>query len=525
MKKNHILGFVALVLIAGFGACKKAPIMDEPEEPSAPTFVAGAGVPTMVFTPAVTALFIGDFFDKSGGHKISGADVIVTPDNGSKLTDMTNLVLSFRKENGLDSVVIPFPVISSNTITVDLAQYGMILATNQNVQVRVQAHVNPVHKGTFRIAVRLRYSGPSGPGTLSQSGPIVNCHAGGISVEILGGKSIKATVVGNRDTLQTINITTYGSSQSLEFSYDAEGAYKNETLRSLSLVDEQGVQLGNTAPNFVGKFLFSGIVQDTMKKKTYYVVSDLNSDAPTGYEFTVKLRSIRSRDLITGIFAETTHGVVGNKFVAYGVNLLVATNPTPARLVNGEQVIASATYTAKSGSGWLSQFKDKIVIAGNGSGTLVTIGNFKLRVNGVTLAKELVFFSKANGDTLKVHTESDEIVHTTLLGGYFLPKDMPVTIELIGTIKGVAGVGDAIATTLVISDPLDLQNRYVVRDPSQRLARLYSSPSNSSNGIVYDFIWSDNSAVPHSGTFGISSDDHFNGHLVSTKNVRTTILQ
>lgn len=525
MKKTHILGFVTLVLIASFGACKKDIVAEEPEQPAAPTFVAAGGVPTLVFTPAVTTLFTGDFYSVSGGDKILFTDLSITSENGSKVSDMTNLAISFRKDNGLDSVIIRFPQILSNTLSLDLAQYGMILATKQNVQVRVQAHLNPVHKGTFRIAVRLRYSGPSGSGTLSQSGPIISCQAGGISVEIPAGKSVRSTMIGNRDTLLAINTETYGTRQSLDFHCAADGSHKNETIRMLSLIDEKGVQVGSTVPNILGTFRFSEIQQDTMQKKTYYVVSDLQNDAPTGHEFGIRLTSIKSRDVVTNILTETTYNTVGNKFVVFGTKLSIVSMSTPTRIANGELPISITAYTAKGGSAWLGQFKQKIVIADNGADSIIDIRNFKLRINGVVIAKEFVFFSKANGDTAKVHDEQDDVVYATILGGYFLPKDVTVTVELLGTIKGVAGVGDAIAATLVISDPVDFTNRYFTRALNQGLGRLGPSPAISGSGVVYDFIWSDNRAVNHSGLFGISSNDWFNGAFIDTTRVHTTVLQ
>jgi hypothetical protein len=523
MKSKFIQGFVALVVLTiTMGAsCEKVPIEEPLPQPSAPTFMVGTGVSTMVFTPTATNLFVADFYSISGGDRILFADVTITPENGGKTTDITNSVLSFRKDNDRDSVVIPFSAPSSNTFSVDLSQYGMILATKQNVEVRVRAHLNPAHKATFRVAVRLRYSGLLGPGTLSQSGPIISCQAGGISVEILGGKNVQRTTLGKNDTLQIIKFTTYGRMQRIEISHDAVGLYKNETIGSLNIFDEQGVQVGNSAPNMAGKFYVSNIVQDSMLSKTYYVTSMSQNGAQTGHEFGVRLTTIRSRDVVTNIISETTHNVVGNKFVAYEGFPEIVRNPLPTnKLANGKQVYHSITITMRGGSGTFSQLKNKIIVADNG-----LVNNLELKNLGVIIAGtdfSNASFSFENGDSAKVIKKGTSEVYYTLVGGYNFPKDVPIKIDFVGLNSGTGGAGDGISTETVFDEEINLDSRHLTMAPNESIARLDTKMENSSSGKKYAIIFSDEitPAIP-----GISPPKFTNSFFIVRKNFGYSVLQ
>jgi hypothetical protein len=275
-----------------------------------------------------------------------------------------------------------------------------------------------------------------------------------------------------------------------------------------------------------GIFVFKNTSENLTVLKKYVVKAKLKEGIRTGDRCTASLVRIETEDGNGDRYEiRPLTPLLGNEFVTTASILEVRTGTlTSQQLTNGENKVGSDTLIMRGGNGTIAQISRSIVIADNGHDSTIDIRNLRVRVNGVFLAQEKVFFSKRNGNDATIYTESDTEIFITFLGGLLLLKDMNVLVELFGTVRGIE-IGDAIASKLMTDDPLDLLRRTLSRAQRQHIGRLHTSATLSDNGIVYKVIVSDRSSPNTNANMGIASIDFSNGYFVDESKIKTIIIQ
>jgi len=515
MKKNLMFGFIWFTLFTI--GCKK----EIGSTGESLVFTSKTITDTIVWTPSTAFLYKGNVVNKRGSHTINRAVVTVTRSNGFLITDIKDLKIRKMDNGGQVFERSIQTVTSSNSF-----ELGLPFIVGQSAEIEISATLDPVHNGQVQVDVEFFYSSPSGIGSKKLSGPRIRCETSTVIFTPLERKPIVSVLTSSEPEVFAFSLKSEGLVQKLnEIVFAYNGTLGHETISRVMLFTKQGVKVAEAA-NASGVFRFNNLSDNLSSLKEYIVKAALRQGIRTGDRWTVSLVRIETQDTKGDKYEiKPLVQLPGNEFVTFASLLEVKTNPlsnTQAR--NGEVVLASQTFTSKGGSTSLVQFKKKIAIANNGPQDTIDIRNFKLRIGGVMVPATQVFFSKPNGDSAKVYTLSDEMVYITLLGGRTIPADQSITVEFVGTLRGI-GEGDAVSTFMVIDDVLDLDRRHITRAPNQHVGRLHTSSALSANGVLYDVLWSDRSAPNHSVIFGISSADGSNGRFIDKKDLYASVLQ
>lgn len=513
MKKLIMAGIIILC----FYGCRKKVMSSLTIEP---TFTATNLTDTIFRSPATVTFFKGSV--TGSAMSLTRARISIVVQQGMELGEITNLSLIFVDNIGQRLEYTLPSVAQSQTVDIVVPFQG-----TQQAEVTLSALVSTKKGGRIKMELELFYTTPTMSGSIQRSGSFIRFESASASLEIKEQVALRSVVTSEKPTLIEFSLKGEGLAQRVTILHsEYVGSLGYHTITSLALLNKQGVQIAS-AQNVGGKFTFTGMNEDIATLKEYSLVPTLNQEQGfrTGDRFTIRIISFTTKEVVSGKEVNYMVNKTGNEVVAYKSMLEIKTNLFPSSpLINGDQRLSYHTFTMKGGDGTLVQIPYKIILADNGTDSTMDIRNLRVRVNGMFLEKEIVFFSKRNGDSVNVYGESDSEIFATFLGGISLFKDVVVTIEFFGTIRGIS-TGDAVATAVSIDDPLDLPRRTLSRAQGQHIARLHTSSTLSSDGVVYGLLWSDRSSRNHSAVMGIASDDFINGQFIDKKNLAVSVLQ
>ncbi len=218
----------------------------------------------------------------------------------------------------------------------------------------------------------------------------------------------------------------------------------------------------------------------------------------------------------------TTGTIAGPTLSFDDRNIYTAAFPSVAKVAipsalsaNGTAMKAYAhTVTAINGAVAVKQFAYGIAIADNGVQGTLELGTLKFLENGVDITSK-VAFSNAAGTALTKLGETDTKVFVTYsIGESRIEKDAKTLYELVVTPSGMSD-GDGFSAGLLGDNSAPYSGyRYVNKGTVGVHAKLAPTKTASDNSDVYHFIWSNLSSESHSGVFGLSSDDWFNGYKI-----------
>ena len=186
-------------------------------------------------------------------------------------------------------------------------------------------------------------------------------------------------------------------------------------------------------------------------------------------------------------------------------------NPLSGSIVNNVPLkVISITITAPSqGDVGFKQFGFPVVLADNGTNDTLELGTPRFELDGVSISTRSC--ENASGDTISKLGENDQHLFVTFTNEITIPAGTSKKIELWLTPKnfdqsegdgfGIGFAGDAEQTAY----------QYVNKGTSGFHAKLAGTQSATNSAKVYNCLWSDKAHPSHTGLYGLSSPDWYNG--------------